>query len=121
MSHVTRAELAVLRALWDRGGSRVRELCDQLYPREAPPTTPRSRSCSNGSRPRASCAGTSGTGSTSSRGGRSARLVAQRLRDTAEQLCGGSLTPLLTHLVGSAKLTREELASLRELVDERDS
>ena len=44
-------------------------------------------------------------------------LVAQRLRDTADELCDGSLTPLLTHLVSSARLSREELLELRRLVD----
>ena len=43
-------------------------------------------------------------------------LVARRLRDTADELCGGSLTPLLTHLVSTARLSREELAELRRLV-----
>jgi predicted transcriptional regulator len=44
-------------------------------------------------------------------------LVARRLRDTADDLCDGSLTPLLTQLVSTARLTREELAELRRLVD----
>jgi predicted transcriptional regulator len=44
-------------------------------------------------------------------------LVARRLRDTADELCDGSLTPLLTQLVSTARLTREELAELRRLVD----
>jgi predicted transcriptional regulator len=44
-------------------------------------------------------------------------LVARRLRDTADELCNGSLTPLLTQLVSTARLTREELTELRRLVD----
>ncbi len=44
-------------------------------------------------------------------------LVARRLRDTAEQLCDGSLTPLLTHLVSAGRLSRDELLELRRLVD----
>ena len=43
--------------------------------------------------------------------------MARRLRDTADELCDGSLTPLLTQLVSTARLTREELAELRRLVD----
>ena len=43
--------------------------------------------------------------------------MARRLRDTADELCDGSLTPLLTHLVSSARLTPDELAELRRLVD----
>jgi predicted transcriptional regulator len=44
-------------------------------------------------------------------------LVARRLRDTAEELCDGSLTPLLTQLVSAGKLSREELRELRRVVD----
>ena len=34
-------------------------------------------------------------------------------RETAEQLCDGSLTPLLTHLVSAGRLSAEELRDLR--------
>ena len=44
-------------------------------------------------------------------------LVALRLRETADSLCGGSLTPLLTHLVSGARLSARELRDLRRLVD----
>ena len=44
-------------------------------------------------------------------------LIARRLQDTADQLCEGSLTPLLTTLVGSRVLEQADLAALRELVD----
>ena len=45
-------------------------------------------------------------------------LVARRLRETADELCDGSLTPLITHLVSSARLSPDELAELRRLVDQ---
>ena len=35
-------------------------------------------------------------------------LIGRRLRDMAEKLCGGSLTPLLTHLVRAKRLTAAE-------------
>jgi predicted transcriptional regulator len=44
-------------------------------------------------------------------------LVARRLRETADQLCDGSLTPLLTHLVSAGRLSADELRELRRLVD----
>ena len=44
-------------------------------------------------------------------------LVARRLRDTADDLCDGSLTPLITQLVSAGKLSREELRELRRVVD----
>ena len=45
-------------------------------------------------------------------------LVARRLRETADSLCDGSLTPLLTHLVSGARLSAVELRDLRRLVDD---
>jgi len=45
-------------------------------------------------------------------------LVARRLRETADTLCDGSLTLLLTHLVHAGRLSGGELAELRRLVDD---
>jgi predicted transcriptional regulator len=38
----------------------------------------------------------------------------------AEKLCGGSLTPLLTHLVRAERLTAKQRQELRALIDELD-
>ena len=43
-------------------------------------------------------------------------LIGSRLRAVAETLCDGSLTPLLSHLVRSQGLSREEISALRELI-----
>src|SRR5262249_47903092 len=48
-------------------------------------------------------------------------LIGRRLQDVAEKLCGGSLTPLLTHLVRSRPLSAQERDELRALIDELDS
>ena len=47
-------------------------------------------------------------------------MVGRRLRETADQLCDGSMTPLLTHLVGASDLSAEEVEALRELVERLD-
>jgi predicted transcriptional regulator len=47
-------------------------------------------------------------------------LIGRRLESVAEQLCGGSWTPLLTHLVQAEKLSAEDRQSLRALIDELD-
>jgi len=47
-------------------------------------------------------------------------LVGRRLRAMAEQLCGGLMGPLLTHLVKAEALTPRERQELRELIDELD-
>src|SRR5439155_916637 len=44
-------------------------------------------------------------------------LIGRRLQDVAEKLCGGSLTPLLTHLVRQRRLSDRERQELRELID----
>ncbi len=40
------------------------------------------------------------------------------LEDLAEKLCGGSLTPLLMHLVETTSLSPRDRAMLRKLIDE---
>ena len=44
-------------------------------------------------------------------------LIGRRLQDVAEKLCGGSLTPLLTHLVRTRRLSEDERKELRSLID----
>src|SRR5262249_13780459 len=47
-------------------------------------------------------------------------LIGRRLQDVAEKLCGGSLTPLLTHLVRTRRLSPRERRELGDLIDELD-
>jgi predicted transcriptional regulator len=47
-------------------------------------------------------------------------LIGRRLQEVAEKLCGGSLTPLLTHLVRARPLSARERQELRQLIDELD-
>ena len=47
-------------------------------------------------------------------------LIGRRLRAVAEKLCGGSLTPLLTHLVRAKRLSERERRELRALIDDLD-
>jgi predicted transcriptional regulator len=44
-------------------------------------------------------------------------LVSQRLRELSEQLCDGTSSPLLLALVEGSRLTAEEVRRLRELLD----
>ena len=118
---VTEAELAVLQQMWDQGAVTVRQLTDELYP--------------------------DGGGSEYAtvqklleRLGRKKyivrnrdvwphvfqatvgrdELIGRRLQTTADQLCEGSLQPLLTTLVKSEKLSARDRKSLRGLLDELD-
>jgi BlaI family penicillinase repressor len=116
-AHVTEAELAVLEVLWDRGPATAREITERLYPRGKPADVAtvqkllqrlekkkfvsRDRSERvhrfSAAIPRQEFAG-------------------QQLSGLAEKLSGGSLTPLLVHLVEHNRLSRRELDELRALL-----
>src|SRR5215218_9841690 len=97
---VTDKELEVMQALWQHGPLTVRRLADILYP--------------GGKAAQFATVQTLLTrleGKKCVRGDRSQRphvfeaiadreaIIGLRLRDTAEKLCGGSMTPLLVHLL----------------------
>lgn len=117
---VTDAELSILQVLWTRGTATVRELTAHLYP--------------------------PGTGSDLAtvqkllkrlEGKRCVRrdrstwphqfrpaiarddLIGRRLQTTADDLCSGSLEPLVTHLVRH-RLTAKQRKDLRQLLSDLD-
>jgi predicted transcriptional regulator len=118
---VTDAELGILHELWDAGPATIRRLTDRLYPDggvaqyatiqkllerlEAKGYVRRDRSQS--------------VHVFSADVGRD-DLLGRRLQTLAEQLCGGSLAPILSHLIQSRPLSAEERQSLRALIDELD-
>ena len=116
---VTDAELAVLQTLWEHGPATIRQLADILYPggKAAQYGTVQKllerlegKKCVQ--RDRApwphvfQAAVDRGT------------LIGWRLRDTAEKLCGGSLTPLLMHLIKAEHLSGEERHELRAFLEQ---
>jgi predicted transcriptional regulator len=118
---VTDAELAVLEVLWEQGPATIRQLTDTLYPRggNAYYATVQkllerleAKGCVLRQRDAAAHIFTAAV--------QREDLIGRRLRATAEKLCGGSLTPLLMHLVRSKKLTAREREELRNLIEELD-
>jgi predicted transcriptional regulator len=119
---VTDAELGVLQVLWDHGPATIRRITDALYPQggvskyatvqkllerlEADRCVRRDRSASV----HVFAAAVSRD-----------ELIGRRLRSLADKLCGGSLAPLLSHLLQSQPLSAHERQSLRELVNELDT
>jgi predicted transcriptional regulator len=116
---VTDAELAVLQTLWDQGASTIRQLADRLYP--------------------GGTAAQYGTvqkllerleGKGCVRRDRSPwphvftpaidrqTLIGWRLRTMAEKLCGGSMAPLLLHLLRAEQFGPEERQELRSFLDQ---
>jgi predicted transcriptional regulator len=119
---VTEAELAVLRELWEGGAATIRALTDRLYPKggaSAYATVQKlldrleGKACVARDRTQVPHVFTAAVDREA--------LIAYRLETLADDLCEGSLTPLLTNLVGNSRLTVAERQALRALVDELDS
>jgi len=115
---VTDAELDVLRALWDIGPATIRALSDRLYPSGGTSEYATVQKLLERLEGKGHVARTAeGRQNVYHATVEREELVARRLRETAEELCDGSLTPLITQLVSAGKLSREELRELRRVVD----
>ena len=123
MNHdVTEAELTVLKALWERGWAKIRELTDDLYPNGgtshyATVQKLLDRLAGKGYVEQRKEGRANAFRATVARD----ELISHRLQATADSLCEGSLTPLLSQLVGSAQLSSDDVSTLRELVDRWDA
>src|SRR5438067_6068314 len=116
---VTEKELAVLQVLWDQGPAAIRQITDLLYPdggtahyATVQKLLERLEAKGFVTRDRRPAAHTFAAAM-----GRD-DLIGRRLQAMAEQLCGGSLTPLLTHLVKGRRLSARERQDLRDLINE---
>jgi predicted transcriptional regulator len=118
---ITDAELSVLQVLWDQGPSPIRALADVLYPKGGAAQYATVQKLLERLEDK-DCVRRDRSGSVHVFRAVVGRddLVGRRLQDLAEKLCGGSWTPLLTNLVHSAKLSAQDRASLRRLIDELD-
>jgi predicted transcriptional regulator len=115
------SEVAVLNVLWDGGPATIRQLTDTLYPggTEVHYATVQklldrleAKGCVG--RDRSSWAHVF-----SASVGRD-EIIGRKLREVAEKLCGGSLSPLVTNLVRSKRLTPKERREIRKLMEELD-
>lgn len=120
-ARVPDAELAVLKVLWDREAATIREITEVLYPGGGTSEHATVQKLLERLEGRA-CAARRREGRSNVWSATVAReeLIRDRLRDAAEKLCEGSLTPLLTELVHAGDLDAGELAELRRLIDEAD-
>lgn len=117
--HVTDAELAILKALWDSAPLSAREIVDRLYPSGTPSDVAtvqkllsRLEAKQLVSRERTApahlfCATLSAEA-----------FAGEQLEAMAEKLSDGSLTPFVMHLVNARGLTRRERQELRKLLGE---
>ena len=115
------AELAVMKVLWGRGTATIREIMEVLYPHGDTSEYAtvqkllerlQARGCVSRQRgPRANV-----YSATVDRN----RLIREQLREAADKLCGGSLSPILTQLVDAEHLSPEDIETLRALVERLD-
>ncbi len=118
---ITETELAVLRFLWDRGAATIRQLTDVLYPgggaaQYATIQKLLDRMEAKGYVRRDRTLYVHVFEAMLNRD----ELIGRRLHSLAETLCDGSLTPLLTHLARTQKLTHEDRTTLRAIIDETE-
>ncbi len=116
---VTDAELAVLQQLWDRGAATIRQLTEAIYPEGTPSLYGTVQKLLERLEAKACVTRDRDTWPHVFRAIISRdELIGLRLRVMAEKLCGGSLTPLLTHLVEGERLTPQQRQALRARLDE---
>lgn len=118
---VTEYELAVLEVLWEQGSATIRQITDEVYGNTSTTSYAtvqkllerlEKKRCVR--RDRKSFAH-----QFTARIERS-DLIGQGLEALAEQLCGGSLTPLLVHLTETTKLSQGDRKLLRKLIDDTE-
>src|SRR4051812_22433657 len=118
---VTEAELAVLRVLWDRGPASVRAIADELAARGSPAqaaTVQKLLERLEGKRWVAR--DRSGPVQRFRAAADRDDLIGRRLRGIADELCEGSVAPLLNHLVQTQRLSPADRKALRDLIDQLD-
>jgi BlaI family transcriptional regulator, penicillinase repressor len=118
---ITDRELEILQILWEHGALTIRRITDVLYPdsRSSYYATVQKlleRLEAKG------CVARDRSASVHVFAAKVKRdeIVGRRLQAVADQLCDGSLTPLLTHLVNNRKLSHADRDALRRLIGEAE-
>jgi BlaI family penicillinase repressor len=118
---VTEAELALLQALWDDGPATIRHLVERVYGQTGASVYSTVQKLLDRLEAKG-CVERDRGGSVHVFRAAINRdeLIGRRLRAVADSLCGGSLSPLLTHLVEGRGLSEKERRELRALVEKLD-
>jgi predicted transcriptional regulator len=116
---VTSAELAILQVLWDRGPVAIREITEAIYAGSSPSQYAtvkkllarlEGKGCVSRDRKEAAHVYAPNIGQDD--------LIGRRLKALADNLCGGSRTPLLMHLLRTEELSARERKELRQFLAE---
>jgi predicted transcriptional regulator len=117
---VSETELAILDVLWEQKLATIRQINERLY---NPPTTTtyatvqkllerlEAKGCVERDR--------GGFAHVFRATVKRSTLIDQRLQEVADKLCGGSLTPLVTHLVGTRRLSPPDREALKKWIEEQ--
>lgn len=118
---VTDAELALLQSLWEREPATIRQLVERVYGQDGTSVYATVQKLLDRLEAKG-CVIRDRTGPVHEFRAAIGReeLIGRRLRAVADALCGGSLTPLLTHLVEGEGLSVQERQELRALIDRLD-
>ncbi|MDB5310295.1 MAG: blaI 7 [Gemmataceae bacterium] len=115
---VSNAELRVLQSLWDHGPSTIRQLTERLYPAVTPANYATvQKLLERLEKDRCVRRDRTDTPHVFAAAITRDTYIGGQLRAMAERLCGGSLTPLLTHLVKTESLSAKERSDLRKMLD----
>jgi predicted transcriptional regulator len=116
---VTEAELGVLRVLWEEGPSSVRRIAERLEEQAGTPTQAATVQKLLERLERKGWVSRDRSGEVQRFAATADRdeLIGRRLQVIAEQLCEGSLTPLLSHLVKRERLSASDRQALRDLIE----
>jgi BlaI family transcriptional regulator, penicillinase repressor len=117
---VSETELAILNILWELGEATIRQLNERLYKQ---PTTVTyatvqkllERLEAKGFVARDRNGFAHGFRAIVDR----KTLIDRRLQEVADKLCGGSLTPLVTHLVEARRLSARDRQKLKKWMEEQ--
>jgi predicted transcriptional regulator len=116
---VTDAELSILELLWDQGPASVRHLAETLYQKSSASQHATVQKLLERLEAKGCVSRDRGTWPhTFAAAIERSDLIGRQLQQTADKLAGGSLQPLLTHLVRAGRLSADDRQSLRSLLDE---
>ena len=119
---VTDAELAILEQLWSSGPTSVKELAVELYGDASASTTATIQKLLGRLETKQCVARDPSVWPRLFRAAIDrSELIQRRLQNTADELCEGSLGPLLTHLVRRSGLSRTDRTKLKSMLDDLDN
>ena len=119
---ISETEMEVMKVLWDTGSGTVRELNELLRKRRRRWAYTTVQTLLNRLKEKGYVArDESGMAHVFRAAVTRDKLLGWRLRELADQICGGAATPLVLNLVQANDLSEDEIESLRQILDEAEA